>query len=326
MKKILKITAVTGPTATGKTSLAVKLAKLFDGEIISLDSRQLYRHMDIGSGKDLAEYDNVPYHLIDIAHPSQIVDLAQVLKEVQKAIDDIASRNKTIFLCGGTALYLESILKRRILLPEKTSPELRAELDKLSLAELVDFISREYPEAWAQLNKDDRINPLRIKRKIENAVKSADSSVPAMPPWQDFEILTLGVYLPRAVVRENIRRRLDARFEIGMIDEIRKIHDVENVSWEKLERFGLEYREISLFLQGKCSEQEMRTQLLNKIRQFAKRQDIFFRKIERENFPIYWLDAQKNPVDDASKLIKTFLANEPLPPVPFKLSDITNPA
>ena len=160
----------------------------------------------------------------------------------------------------------------------------------------------------------------------ENAVKSADSSVPAMPPWQDFEILTLGVYLPRAVVRENIRRRLDARFEIGMIDEIRKIHDVENVSWEKLERFGLEYREISLFLQGKCSEQEMRTQLLNKIRQFAKRQDIFFRKIERENFPIYWLDAQKNPVDDASKLIKTFLANEPLPPVPFKLSDITNPA
>lgn len=324
MKKNLKIIAITGPTATGKTSLAVKLARLFNGEIISLDSRQLYKYMDIGSGKDLSEYAEIPYHLIDIAHPNDIVDLAQVLKGVQDAIEKIASKNKTIFLCGGTALYLESVLKRRTLLLEEADPELRAELDKLTLDELTDLIRNEYPDSWAELNADDRVNPLRIKRKIESAMKNSDSAVPAIPPWQDFEMLTLGVYLPRTVVRENIRRRLDARFNIGMIDEIRKIHDEENVPWEKLERFGLEYREISLYLQGKCTETEMRTQLLNKIRQFAKRQDIFFRKIERENFPIYWLDAQKDPVGEGAKLIETFLNDLPLPPVPFKLSDITN--
>lgn len=324
MKKNLKIIAITGPTATGKTSLAVKLARLFNGEIISLDSRQLYRHMDIGSGKDLSEYAEIPYHLIDIAHPNDIVDLAQVLKGVQNAIDEITAKNKTVFLCGGTALYLESILKRRTLLLEEADPELRAELDKLTLDELTDLIRNEYPEAWNELNNDDRVNPLRIKRKIESAMKKSDSSVPAIPPWQDFEILTLGVYLPRNAVRENIRRRLYARFDNGMIEEIRKIHDDENVPWEKLERFGLEYREISCFLQGKCSENEMRTQLLNKIRQFAKRQDIFFRKIERENFPIYWLNAQKNPIEEGSALIETFLNDKPLPPVAFRLSDITN--
>lgn len=324
MKKFLKIIAVTGPTATGKTSLAVKLARIFDGEIISLDSRQLYKYMDIGSGKDLSEYEEIPYHLIDVAHPNDIVDLAQVLCGIQKAIDDIASKNKTIFLCGGTALYLESLLKRRTLLLEEPDPELRAELDKLTLGELTDLIKNEYPDAWAELNADDRVNPLRIKRKIENAENTAGSTVPAVPPWQDFEILTLGVYLPRAVVRENIRRRLEARFDIGMTDEIRRIHDEENVPWEKLERFGLEYREISQFLQGKCTEEQMRTQLLNKIRQFAKRQDIFFRKIEREGFPIYWLDAQNDPIAQAEVLIKSFLAGETLPPVPFKLSDIVN--
>ena len=310
MKKNLKLITVTGPTATGKTALAVKLARRFNGEIISLDSRQLYRYMDIGSGKDLAEYGEIPYHLIDIAHPNDIVDLAQVLRKVQEAIDKIASKNKTIFLCGGTALYLESILKRRTLTLEEPDAELRAELDKLSLAELVDLITAEYPAAWAALNADDRLNPLRIRRKIENAMKSKDSAVPALPPWQDFEMLIIGVYFPRAVVRENIRRRLEYRFDNGRIDEIRRIHCEENVPWEKLERFGLEYREISRFLQGKCSEEQMRTELLNKIRQFAKRQDIFFRKIEREGFPIHWLDAEQDIFADASSLVEKFIGGE----------------
>ena len=193
MKKINKIIAVTGPTATGKTSLAVKLARFFNGEIISLDSRQLYKYMDIGSGKDLSEYQEIPYHLIDIAHPNDIVDLAEVLRQIQKAIDKIASKNKTIFLCGGTALYLESILKRRTLIMEEANPELRAELNKLSLAELTELITCEYPAAWAELNSDDRLNPLRIRRKIENAMQSGTCTTAAVPPWQDFKILTLGV-------------------------------------------------------------------------------------------------------------------------------------
>lgn len=326
MKKIYKIIAVTGPTATGKTSLAVKLARFFNGEIISLDSRQLYKYMDIGSGKDLNEYQEIPYHLIDIAHPNDTVDLAEVLRQIQKAIDKIASKNKTIFLCGGTALYLESILKRRTLIMEDVNPGLRAELNKLTLAELTELITCEYPDAWAELNSDDKLNPLRIRRKIENAMQSGTCTTAAVPPWQDFEILTLGVYYPRAAVRENIRRRLDDRLANGMIEEIQQIHELQNVPWEKLERFGLEYREISRFLQGKYSRDEMRSQLLNKIRQFAKRQDIFFRKLERENFPIHWLDAQQNIVEKAQNLISLFLADSPLPPPEFKLSDIKNPA
>ena len=241
MKKIYKIIAVTGPTATGKTSLAVKLARFFNGEIISLDSRQLYKYMDIGSGKDLNEYQEIPYHLIDIAHPNDTVDLAEVLRQIQKAIDKIASKNKTIFLCGGTALYLESILKRRTLIMEDVNPGLRAELNKLTLAELTELITCEYPDAWAELNSDDKLNPLRIRRKIENAMQSGTCTTAAVPPWQDFEILTLGVYYPRAAVRENIRRRLDDRLANGMIEEIQQIHELQNVPWEKLERFGLEY-------------------------------------------------------------------------------------
>ena len=157
-------------------------------------------------------------------------------------------------------------------------------------------------------------------------MQSGTCTTAAVPPWQDFEILTLGVYYPRAAVRENIRRRLDDRLANGMIEEIQQIHERQNVPWEKLERFGLEYREISRFLQGKYSRDEMRSQLLNKIRQFAKRQDIFFRKLERENFPIHWLDAQQNIVEKAQNLISLFLADSPLPPPEFKLSDIKNPA
>ncbi|MBR2509995.1 MAG: tRNA (adenosine(37)-N6)-dimethylallyltransferase MiaA [Lentisphaeria bacterium] len=325
MEKKLKLIAITGPTATGKTSLAVRLARFFDGEIISLDSRQLYRTMDIGSGKDLSEYGEIPYHLIDIAHPSETVDLARVLCEIQIAIKKIASKNKTIFLCGGTALYLESLLKRRTLVLEEENPELRAELNKLELAELVDLISNEYPDAWNELNADDRRNPLRIRRKIENAMKTSSASADAVPPWMDFEILTIGVYLSRNIVRENISKRLDVRFENGMTEEIRKIHDEEKVSWEKLERFGLEYREISRFLQGKCTEDEMKSQLLNKIRQFAKRQDIFFRKIEREGFPIHWFDAKGDIFGKSCKLIETFLADGQLPPPEIILSAVINP-
>lgn len=325
MEKKLKLIAITGPTATGKTSLGVKLAEFFDGEIISLDSRQLYKYMDLGTGKDLEEYGNIPYHLIDIAHPSEIIDLAEVLRRIQTAIDDISSRNKHIILCGGTALYLESILQRRTMQLAQPDFELRVQLDKLDLAELTEMIKNEFPAMWDSLNADDRCNPLRIRRKIELAVTPVENTgIDAVPPWRDFDILTIGVYYPRAVVRENIRRRLSARFEAGMTDEIRQLHDVHGVSWERIERFGLEYREIARFLQNKATEAEMYDTLLNKIRQFAKRQDIFFRKIEREGHNIYWLKGQEDIFGKSCNLIRKFLNDESLPPVGFKLSDITN--
>ena len=268
MSEKVKIVAITGPTATGKTALAVKLAQMFDGEIISVDSRQVYRFMDLGTGKDLEEYGSVPYHLINIADPgTDTYNLSEFCRDAFAAIGDIVRRNKLPILCGGTALYLDALLKG-------------------------------YRLPGAQL-------PPREKG-VERS--TADSSAaPSFTPPFELESLVLGVLYDRKTVRERIEKRLDARFEAGMIEEVKRLHDVRGVSYEKLEFFGLEYREIAFYLQGKCSFEEMRQSLLDKIRQFAKRQDIFFRKIERSGQDIYWCREGKEPVP--AELIKAFLSN-----------------
>ena len=238
--KKIKIAVITGPTATGKTALAVELAKEFSGEIISVDSRQVYRGMDIGSGKDLAEYGDIPYHLIDIADPAaDTYNLFEFCSDAFAAIEDISSRGKLPILCGGTALYLNALLQSYHLpggkLPERRTGE---------------------------------------PRTRQNGTE------PAFVPPFELDALVMGVYFPRKTVRARIEARLDARFASGMIDEVKTLHD-SGVPYEKLEFFGLEYREIARYLQNLCTFEEMRETLLNRIRQFAKRQDIFFRKIER---------------------------------------------
>lgn len=283
-KNNVKILVITGPTATGKTSLAVKLAEKFNGEIISADSRQVYRGMDIGSGKDIGEYGNVPYHLIDIADPaSEIYNLGRFCRDAWAAIENINSRGKLPVICGGTALYIAAILDG-YRLPGGALPPRSYDTPRI----------RQNPDAPASFTPPFEIDPL-----------------------------ILGVLYPRKTVRERIAQRLDARFECGMIDEVKKLHDEQQVSFETLESFGLEYREISLFLQGKCSEDEMKTALLNKIRQFAKRQDIFFRKLEREGHQIHWLAAGKEP--DPENLIRAFLNNEKITEPRFRLCDHHNP-
>ena len=280
--KRIKILAVTGPTATGKTALAVELAKEFDGEIISVDSRQVYKGMDIGSGKDIAEYGEVPYHLIDVAQPGkEVYNLSRFCRDAFAAIDDIASRGKLPVLCGGTALYLHALLQGYELPGGELAPR---------------------------------------QAGVERVRQSGTEN--SFQPPCELDPLVLGVLYPRRTVRERIEKRLDARFAEGMIDEIRQLHDVAGVSWEQLEFFGLEYREIARYLQGKCSHQEMRDQLLDRIRQFAKRQDIFFRKMERENIVIHWLRSGSFP--EAEKLVSAFLSGETLPDVQFKLIDIVN--
>ena len=281
MSEKVKIVAITGPTATGKTALAVKLAQMFDGEIISVDSRQVYRFMDLGTGKDLEEYGSVPYHLINIADPgTDTYNLSEFCRDAFAAIGDIVRRNKLPILCGGTALYLDALLKG-------------------------------YRLPGAQL-------PPREKG-VERS--TADSSAaPSFTPPFELESLVLGVLYDRKTVRERIEKRLDARFEAGMIEEVKRLHDVRGVSYEKLEFFGLEYREIAFYLQGKCSFEEMRQSLLDKIRQFAKRQDIFFRKIERSGQDIYWCREGKEPVP--AELIKAFLSNQALPLPGFRLADV----
>ena len=280
----VKIIVILGPTATGKTALAVKMAKIFDGEIISADSRQVYKGMDIGSGKDIAEYGNVPYHLIDIADPaSDIYNLGLFCKDAWQAIKDIYAKGKLPIICGGTALYIAALLDG-YRLPGGALPP------------------RTYDTPRIRQNPD---------------------APPSFTPPFAVEPLIMGVLYPRLTVRERIAQRLDARLEAGMVEEVKKLHDENRVSFEKLESFGLEYREISLYLQNRCSFEEMRSQLLNKIRQFAKRQDIFFRKLEREGHQIHWLAAAVDP--DPEGLIRDFLQNKKIAEPTFRLCDHINP-
>ncbi|MCI5778692.1 MAG: tRNA (adenosine(37)-N6)-dimethylallyltransferase MiaA [Lentisphaeria bacterium] len=278
------ILVVTGPTATGKTRLAVALARKFDGEIVSADSRQVYRGMDIGSGKDLAEYGDIPHHLIDIADPArETYHLGRFCRDAWEAIGDIADRGKVPVVCGGTALYLAALLDGYRLpggaLPPRESGTPRVRQD---------------PDA-----PDSFRPPFRLRA------------------------LVLGVLYPRQAVRQRIEQRLDARLNAGMVEEVRRLHEERGVSWETLETFGLEYREVARFLRGECDFTAMRTTLLNRIRQFAKRQDIFFRKLEREGHRIHWLNEGKFP--DPFQLAGAFLRGEAIPEPAFRLCDHRNP-
>ena len=278
------VLVITGPTATGKTRLAVTLARAVGGEIVSADSRQVYRGMDIGSGKDISEYQEIPYHLIDIADPAkEIYNLGRFCRDAWQAIGDIHTRGRVPVVCGGTALYVAALLDG-YRLPGGALPP------------------REFGTPRVRQNPD-----------------APDSFAPpfALNP------LILGVYYPRAEVRLRIEARLDARLNDGMIEEVRRLHDERGVGWETLEAFGLEYREIAQFLRGNCDRETMRTTLLNRIRQFAKRQDIFFRKLEREGHRIHWIKEGKSP--DPLRLANAFLRGETLPEIEFRLCDLRNP-
>ena len=281
MPEKVKIIAVTGPTATGKTALAVKLARRFGGEIVSVDSRQVYRHMDLGTGKDLEEYGEVPYHLIDVADPAtQVWNLSDFCRAAFAAVAEIRDRGCLPVLCGGTALYLDALLKG-YRLPGGALPP----------------------------------------REKGVARSSADpAGIPSFTPPFELDALVIGVLFDRGAVRERIEKRLDARLQAGMVNEVKRLHDEFGVSWEKMEFFGLEYREIAAFLQGRCPFGEMRQTLLDRIRQFAKRQDIFFRKIERSGVDIHWCREGRDP--DPAELAARFLAGEALPPPAVRLAEI----
>lgn len=281
MAEKIKTVVITGPTATGKTALAVKLARIFPAEIVSVDSRQVYRGMDIGTGKDLDEYGEVPYHLIDIADPQrEVYNLARFLRDAYRAVWEIAARGKLPILCGGTALYLAALIDGYHL-PGGALPP------------------REKGVARVRQNPEEE---------------------PSFEPPFELDALLLGVYYPRNEVHARIESRLDSRITDGLVDEVKRLHEINEVSWEQLEFFGLEYREVARYLKKECTLSEMRNTLLARIRQFAKRQDIFFRKLEREGHKIHWLEAGRAP--DPCTLIEAFLNGESLPEPAFRLCDI----
>ncbi len=281
------IITVLGPTASGKTAFAVKLAHEIDAEIISADSRQVYRRMDLGTGKDLADYTvegkTVPYHLIDIVEPGTKYNVFEYQRDFLTAYDDIRSRGKRVVVCGGSGLYLESVLRSYRLSPVPQNPELRKRLEGKSLSELTEML-RTYKKLH---NTTDVDTAQRAIRAIE--IEEHYRHTPLEDrPFPEFHSLTLGVNVDREVRRRRISERLRSRLNDGMIDEVRALL-AEGIPAEDLIYYGLEYKYLTLHVTGQLSYEEMFRQLEIAIHQFAKRQMTWFRGMERRGIPIRWL-------------------------------------
>jgi len=320
----VKIVTVTGPTASGKTAFAVRLAAALDGEIVSADSRQLYRGLDIGSGKDIAEYTlpsgrRIPTHLIDIVEPEYPYNLAEFMRDCHRALAEIHSRGRLPVVCGGTALYLDSLLRSYTLQGGAPDPEKRRARRALDTAELRRQLAEREPDS--EILRREPENRTRIIRRLEQLEESPDAALlqSANADHPEYEFLVMGVLRNRSELHQRIERRLDERLANGMLDEAVRLHDEQGVSWERLEFFGLEYRYMALHLQGKLSFREMRDRLLVKIRQFAKRQDSWFRNMERNGIRIHWFRPEE--FESALSLTRRFLAGESLPEPQFKLSE-----
>lgn len=284
---------VLGATATGKTALAVKLAQAKHGEIISADSRQVYRGLDLGTGKDLQEYGSIPYHLIDICDLSCEFTVFHFQQEVYRIFPQLIEKDALPIIAGGTGLYLDAILRGYELIPVPEDPALRKELASKTLPELQDMLIALKPDIH---NKTDLEQPDRLVRAIEIAryrqehPESAAVHLHNVPPIKP---KIYGISFERSILRERIRRRLIARIDAGMIEETEQIH-AQGYSWERLESLGLEYRFTAQYLQGKIESKEAYIeQLYRAIGQFAKRQETWFRRMERNGIEIEWIDGNE---------------------------------
>ncbi|GAB0056331.1 tRNA dimethylallyltransferase [Candidatus Magnetaquicoccaceae bacterium FCR-1] len=300
----MKILVILGPTASGKTRLAVRLAQRFDGEILSADSRQVYRGLDIGTGKDLDEYGAIPYHLIDVADPGDGFNLFRFQQLCLARIPEIRARGRLPILAGGTGLYLESILRGYRLTPARVDPRQRAEWHALPDDELIARLLALKPE---QHNTTDLETRDRTIRAIEIALASRNDTAPVVTtPEADF--LVLGLRWERSVLRERIAERLHRRLQEGMIEEVEGLL-AAGVPEETLDGMGLEYRFVTRFVRGTLTREACETHLVQAIRQFAKRQETWFRRMERQGVRIHWLDATADPEGEAEERVGSFLAS-----------------
>lgn len=295
-----KMITILGPTASGKTSVAAALALRTGGEIISADSRQVYRRMDIGTGKDLADYTigdvQIPYHLIDIAEPGTKYNLFQYQQDFHEAYDEIRSRGKLPILCGGTGLYIEAVLGGYSLSPVPQNQALRDSLEGKSLEELTRMLVELKRQNGSNMhNRTDVDTAQRAIRAIEIETYNLEHPTPErqMPL---VESLIIGINIDRELRREKITRRLKVRLDDGMCDEIQGLID-GGVNPEDLIYYGLEYKFITEYVIGRTSYEEMFRQLEIAIHQFAKRQMTWFRGMERRGFTIHWIDAAQSMED-----------------------------
>jgi len=291
MKDIPLLLVVLGATATGKTRLAVKIAIEINGEIISADSRQVYKGLDLGTGKDLNEYKinttDIPYHLIDIRSIDQTYSVYDFQRDALVAIEKIINKNKTPIICGGTGLYIEALLLNYKFNKFNPDVELREKLSKMSIHEL-DLILK-------QLDSNiivEKNNRHRYIRAIEIALQNNNNSNEQdILEYNINKSLVFGIRYPRDMLRERIHKRLLDRIEAGMIEEV-KILLENNIDPNKLIAFGLEYKFITMYLLGKLTYDEMIDKLYTAICQFAKRQETWFRRMEKRNININWIDGR----------------------------------
>lgn len=284
-----ELITIIGPTASGKTAFAAALAARLDTEIISGDSRQVYRSMDIGTGKDLADYmvdgKQIPYHLIDICNPGDKYNVFEYQHDFHKAFEEIQKKGKLPILCGGTGMYIESVLRGFKLLDVPQNPALRESLKGKSLAELEQILA-----SYKVLhNKTDVDSAQRAIRAIE-IEEFYKTEAPDKREYAPINSLIIGVDINRELRREKISRRLRARLDEGMVDEVRAIL-ATGVKPEDLIYYGLEYKFLTLYIIGQLTYDEMVSQLEIAIHQFAKRQMTWFRGMERRGLHIHWLDA-----------------------------------
>jgi tRNA dimethylallyltransferase len=283
------LVTILGPTASGKTPFAAALAYDLNTEIISADSRQIYRGMDLGTGKDLDDYvvcgRQIPYHLIDIADPGYKYNVFEFQRDFLKAYEDITSRGMLPILCGGTGMYIESVLKGYRLMPVPENPELRERLADKSLAELTEML-RQYKSLH---NSTDVDTVKRAIRALEIEVYYAEHPVEERE-FPEIKSLIVGIDIDRELRRQKITCRLKQRLDDGMVDEVRRLID-SGVKPDDLIYYGLEYKYLTLYAIGQLSYDEMFSQLETAIHQFAKRQMTWFRGMERRGIKIEWLDA-----------------------------------
>ena len=293
--------SIIGPTACGKTSLAVEVARAMGGEILSADSRQVYRGMDIGTGKDLSEYgegaSRVPYHLIDIVDAGEKYNLFEFQRDFLEAYNGVNARGALPVLCGGSGLYVESVLRGYRLIPVPENPELRERLEKYSLEELTAMLA-----TYKVLHNTTDVD---TKKRAIRAIEIEEHYARTPQHEREFPQLTsllIGLDVDREVRRNRISSRLAARLDEGLVDEVRALLD-KGVTSEQLLYYGLEYKFVTLYLMGATTFDEMRAGLETAIHQFAKRQMTWFRGMERRGLEINWIDASL-PIAERVEIIK----------------------
>ncbi len=293
----LDMLAIVGPTASGKTRLAVALAEGLGGEIISADSRQVFRGMDIGSGKDLHEYGRIPYHLIDILEAGEEFSVFDFQRRFQKAFAEITAGKAFPILCGGSGMYLDAALRGYQMVEVPRNDSLRTELALKTDFELVNELCRLKP---GQHNSTDLLNRARTVRAIEIAHGEALNSSPCepLPCLQSFVI---GIHWEREELRLRITNRLLERLDSGMIEEVERLH-AGGIAWEQLDYYGLEYRYIGAYLSGIMNKNDMFQRLRSAIIDFAKRQGNWFRRMERHGIAINWIAGSGDQLAQAREI------------------------